>query len=465
MKRKPPGHLPTLLCPPLFLLQMLYRPLAFLVDASRKHDVVRLGWLGAPYYLVTEPELVRQMLADPKRFQKGFMFQKLQMVLGKGLVTLDGKEWIDARRRVQQAFSRGRLGDQQQIVIRHTQDMLDRLRVDAQRGPVDLDAITTELMLRVALELLFGAAPDLIDLEETRRAVNVCNEYARYRMWSLVPEAWNTPRKRRFAEALATLEAIVGRVIDQRRAEARTLRNERCDVLSLLFEAGFDGVELRDHVMTMFIAGHETTAGSVAFLLGLLARHGNVQDRLHDEASGLPAGAVPLDSVPWTEAVWKETLRLYPSVPMLDRMVTQDVQLGDYTVPAGANLIWSPYVMHRKYFVDAETFDPGRFLVGTKPASGCFIPFGEGPRACIGKPLADMEGVTIAAMFARDFRIEPADGADLTVRPMITLRPKNGFVARLTPREPAVLRNTECGAGDAGLETARDNCSGAVAVI
>ncbi|HUY37029.1 MAG TPA: cytochrome P450 [Pirellulales bacterium] len=436
-KRKPPAHLPTALCPPRLLFEMLYRPLKFLVDVGAKHDLVRLGWMGSPFYLVTEPELVRQMLADPKRFQKGLMFKKLQMVLGKGLVTLDGKDWIDARRRVQQAFSRGMLHEQQEIVIRHTQAMLERLAGEAARGPVDLDSITTELMLRVALELLFGTTPDLIDLDEARHAVDVCNEYARYRMWSLVPESWNTPRKGRFLAALNCLEAIVSRVIDERRRETQLQRTRRCDALSLLFEAGFDGVELRDHVMTMFVAGHETTAGSLAFLLGLLARHGEVQDRLHDEVRGLPDSTVPLDAVPWTEAIWKETLRLYPSVPMLDRMATEDVALGEYAIEAGSNLIWSPYVMHRKYFEHAERFDPARFLSGGKLRPGSFVPFGEGPRMCIGKPLADMEGLTITALFARAFRIEPADGAELTVRPMITLRPRNGFHARLTPREAA----------------------------
>jgi len=434
-KNKPPSHLPTSLCPPLLLFEMLNRPLKFLVEVGSKHDLVRLGWMGSPFYLVTEPELVRELLSDPKRFVKGFMFKKLQMVLGKGLVTLDGKEWIDARRRVQQAFSRGMVGQQQEIVIRQTRAMLDRLAREAAQGPVDLDAITTELMLRVALELLFGASPERIDLDEAREAVDVCNAYARYRMWSLVPESWNTPRKRRFQAALRCLESIVSQVIDQRRNEARAERARRCDALSLLFEAGFDGVELRDHVMTMFVAGHETTAGTVAFLLGLLARHGDVQDQLHEEVRGLPEGEVPLGSLPLTEAVWKETLRLYPSVPMLDRMAAADTQLGPYAVPAGANLIWSPYAMHRKYFADPEKFDPGRFLGGEKPAAGCFVPFGEGPRLCIGKPLADMEGVTITAMFARAFHIEPADGAEMTVRPMITLRPKNGFHARLTPRE------------------------------
>jgi cytochrome P450 len=368
-------------------------------------------------------------------------------VLGKGLVTLDGQAWIDARRRVQQAFRPGLLAQQQEIVIRHTSRMIERLREQRDGSPVDLDAITTELMLRVALELLFGARPDAIDLEEVRQAVDTCNAYARYRIWSLTPEKWNTPRKRRFQAALATLESVVNRVIEQRRGETKAERGERCDVLSLLFEAGFEGVELRDHVMTMFVAGHETTAGSVAFLLGLLARDPQAQAELYDELRDLPPNSAPLQTLPLTEAVWRETLRIFPSVPMMDRTVSEDVQLGEYSIPAGANLIWSPYVMHRKYFPNPEAFEPRRFLDGAQPAPGTYLPFGEGPRMCIGKSLADMEGVTITALFAKAFEVRPAEPGELTVRPMITLRPERGFMARLRPRaEPA-----NPGA-DAGLE-------------
>lgn len=445
--KRPPALLQSRVCPPLLLLQMLYRPLPYLLDAGLKHDIVRLGWIGAPYYLVSAPELIKQMLADPKKFQKGLLFRKLQIVLGKGLVTLDGQAWIDARRRVQQAFRPGLIAQQQEIVIRHTLETIERLHATPAGEAIDLDAVTTELMLRVAFELQFGATPGDIDLEEARHAVDICNAYARYRIWSLTPERWNTPRKRQFLAALATLESVVNRVIDQRRRETRAARNERCDVLSLLFEAGFDGVELRDHVMTLFVAGHETTAGSVAFLLGLLARRPDVQEAIYREARGLPAGAVPLGTLPLTEAAWKETLRIYPSVPMMDRTVTEDSRLGPYAIPAGANLIWSPYLLHRKFFPDPERFDPRRFLGGAQPAPGTYLPFGEGPRMCIGKGLADMEGVTITSLIARAFEIEPADRHQMTVQPMITLRPEKGFLVRLRPRD-------EVAAAEIGAESA-----------
>jgi cytochrome P450 len=432
--KKPPAVLRTNLCPPLFLYKMMYRPLEFLTEAGAEHDLVRLGWLGVPFYLVTGPELVKQMLSDTKRYQKGSIFKKLEIVLGKGLVTLDGKEWIEARRRVNLAFARGLMSDQQAIVIRHTLELVDRLKADVSAAPVNLDLLLNELMTRVAMELLFGATSDDVDLDEFHQAVDVCNDYARYRIWSLVPEKWNTGRRRQFVQALDTLDSVVHRVIERRRGDSQAERSRRSDVLSLLLEAGFDGVELRDHVMTMLMAGHETTAGSITFLLGLLARHPEVQDDLFDEVGDLPPATVPLTEVPLTEAVWRETLRIFPSVPMLDRQAITDVQIGDYRIEAGANLLWSPYVMHRKYFSNPESFQPNRFLPGSTVAAGCYIPYGEGPRMCIGKSLADMQGMTITALLAREFRLEPAEKVPLVVRPMITLRPKQGFDVRFRRR-------------------------------
>jgi cytochrome P450 len=423
---------------------MMYRPLDFLTEVGCQYDIVRLGWLGVPFYLVTGPELVKQMLSDTKRFEKGSLFKKLEIVLGKGLVTLDGKDWIEARRRISQAFARGLMDDQQQIVIRHTRQLIDRLKAQGPAAEVNLDTVLSELMMRVAMELLFGATSDDVDLEEFHEAVDVCNDYARYRIWSLVPEKWKTPRRRRFDKSLATLDAVVNRVIELRRRDTAEERSRRSDVLSLLLEAGFDGIELRDHVMTMLMAGHETTAGSVTFLFGLLARYPEVQDELYDEVRNLAAGAVPLTEVPLTEAAWREALRLYPSVPMLDRQAITDVQLGEYKIEAGANLIWSPYVMHRKYFSHADAFSPSRFLPGASVDPGTYIPFGEGPRMCIGKWLADMEGLTITALVMREFRLQAVESGLLRVRPMITLRPEHGFVVRFQPRSAAEALASAC---------------------
>ncbi|HVX16080.1 MAG TPA: cytochrome P450 [Pirellulales bacterium] len=431
--KRAPAHRHTNLCPPLLLYNMMYRPLTFLEDVGNRYDLVRLGWLGNPFYLVTSPELVKQLLTDTKRFHKGSLFKKLEIVLGKGLVTLDGKEWIEGRRRVNQAFARGLMADQQAIVIRHTLELIERLKTEPATA-FNLDLLTNELMVRIAMELLFGATIGDVDLDEFHDAVDVCNDYARYRIWSLVPEHWNTERRRRFVRALATLDGVVARVIERRRRDSKAERARRSDVLSLLLEAGFEGVELRDHVMTMLMAGHETTAGSITFLLGLLSRHLQVQADLYEEVRELPPATVPLGGVPHTEAVWRETLRLYPSVPMLDRQALVDVRVGDYKIEGGANLIWSPYVMHRKYFSQPETFLPSRFLPGAAVPPNSYIPYGEGPRMCIGKSLADMQGITITALLAREFTIESAEAGPLRVRPMITLRPENGFVVRFRGR-------------------------------
>jgi cytochrome P450 len=375
------------------------------------------------------------MLMDTRRFHKGSMFNRLEMVLGKGLITLDGQAWLDARRRVQLAFRNGQLAQQQEIVIRHTLEMIDRLKEVPRGRPVDLAPVSSELMLRIALELLFGASPDMVELEPALEAVDVCNEYVKQRVWSVTPESWNTPRRRRFLQALHCLESIVDRVIQERQKESPAQRAGRCDVLSLLFEAGFQGVELRDHVMTMLIAGHETTATAISFLFAIVAKRPQVQEHLYQEAKDFPPGEAPLDALPFAQAVWNETIRLYPPVPILDRKAVEETELGEYRIPAGANILWSPYGMQRKFCANPDAFDPQRFLDGPKLPRHAFIPFGEGPRQCIGKPLADMEGVTIAALFAQAFRLESADSQEIAVSPKITLQPKRGVAVRLHPRE------------------------------
>jgi cytochrome P450 len=431
--KKPPSVFATRFCPPLLLYRMMHRPLEFLSNVADKHEIAQLGWIGAPLYLVNEPELVKQMLMDTRRFHKGSIFKRLEMVLGKGLITLDGPQWLDARRRMQQAFRQGLLIEQQQIVIRHTVEVINRLQDEADRGPIDLHPISSELMLRIALELLFGASPDSIDLDQARTDVEICNDYVKHRVWAVTPQSWARRRFAAFQGALGRLKSIVDRIIEQRRGEVASRRQQRCDVLSLLFEAGFEGNDLRDHVMTMLIAGHETTATAVSFVFALLARHAGVQQRLYEEVRDFSPQTVPLDATPFTHAVLNETLRLYPVVPLLDRAAVEEASLGEYRIPKGANLIWAPYCVHRKHWPSPETFNPDRFLDADRIPKHAFIPFGEGPRVCIGKPLAEMEGVTIAALFARAFELTTEE-RDLQVHPLITLQPKNGVVVRLHPR-------------------------------
>jgi cytochrome P450 len=289
-------------------------------------------------------------------------------------------------------------------------------------------------------------------MEELQWAIDTLNAYARWLVWAVTPPSWNTRRNREFRKAIGLLDAIVERIIDERSREHGGDADERCDVLSLLQAAGFEGKALRDHVMTMLIAGHETTGTALSFLWAHLARAPEFQEVLVLESIEQAPEEVDVDTLPLTEAAWRETLRLYPSVPVLDRFAVEDTEIGGYLIPKGANVLWSPFVMHRmeRYWpgrCDLDAFDPQAFLNCPDPVPGAYIPFGEGPRMCIGKSLADVEALTIISLFVRAFRVEPVDDSPVRMRTLVTLRPFDGVPVHLTPRvRPAIALQLEVAA-------------------
>lgn len=429
------------LLPPLLLGHLRYRPLEFLAQASERGELTRLGWAGNPLYYAATPELVNQLLFDPRRFVKGSLLKKLEIIIGKGLITLNGDAWKDARRRVQKVFHRDALHRQHETIIRHTLRMIDRLK--DRPGPVSLDRVMNELTFNIALELFLGADADTVDdMDGLQDAVDNLNAYAKWRTWSFIPPHWKTRRNEQFRESMGLLDAVVEKVLRQRQRATAAERETRVDVLSQLLDAGFEGQALRDHVMTMLIAGHETTGTTLSFLWAHVARRSDIQEALYSEAQALGSEAVDLERLPLTDAVWKETLRLYPAVPILDRMAVEDTQLGGYRIPAGANVLWSPYVLQRsaRYWPhrrDPNAFEPAAFLHDPPPMAGTYIPFGTGPRMCMGKALADMEALTIVSLLVRAFRIESVETGEVGMRTLVTLRPAGGVPARLTPRLPA----------------------------
>jgi cytochrome P450 len=238
---------------------------------------------------------------------------------------------------------------------------------------------------------------------------------------------------------MGVLDSLVERIIEQRAHETAQQGKLRCDVLSLLRSAGFEGKPLRDHVMTMLIAGHETTGTALSFLWAHVAREPAIQAALTQESNTVDPDAIDLESIPFAEACWRETLRLYPSVPVLDRLAVDDTELGGYRIPQGANVLWSPFVMHRmpQHWPtrrDPNAFDPQGFVDDPAPDSRIYIPFGEGPRMCLGKSLADMEALVIIALFAQTFHIEPAEPGPVRMRTLVTLRPRDGVLVQMRAR-------------------------------
>jgi cytochrome P450 len=311
-----------------------------------------------------------------------------------------------------------------------------------------------KLTLEVAVEVLFGA--DVHDrAHRLARAFAVVGEHFQvvYDRIFFVPERIPIPGNRRYRRALASLDREVDRIIAERRDGDRGGN----DLLALLLEARDDDGrpmsdrQLRDEIATLFAAGHETTAVALTWTLLLLGRHPEVEARLHTELDDVLAGRPPstaeLGSLPFTEAVVLESMRLYPPAWVIGRKALEDVELGGYTIPRGTNISMSQWVVHRdaRNFEHPLEFDPDRWRDGLADRLPRFawFPFGGGQRRCIGASFATTEARLLLATIAQRWRFVPLDARTPALQPMITLRPKGGLTMRVESRTIAPQRPRE----------------------
>jgi cytochrome P450 len=283
-------------------------------------------------------------------------------------------------------------------------------------------------------------------LAETARAWSVVNEYVGESFWTLgLTERWPTPRNLRYWRALATLDRTIFDVIGERRAHS----GDHIDLLSLLLAArdpetgeAMSDRQLRDEVMTIFLAGHETTALAATWASYLVAQHPDVQRQLEDELDEVLHGRAPsyddLERLTYTRMVVEETMRLYPPAWGFSRTALAPDRIGGYDLPRGWLVFIIPWVMHRhpKYWDDPERFDPERFTPSRAAARPKFIylPFGAGPRQCIGNHFAMTEALIIVATLAQRYRLHLVSPRRVEPRPLITLRPGNGVAMTIEAR-------------------------------
>jgi len=426
-------------------------PLRYYPDMHRRYgDVVRFhGPRGSSWFLIAHPDDIEHVFKS-KHYPKGIITEPIKSLIGNGLLTSEGDFWRRQRRLAAPAFHRQRLISLGAMMAQAGDRAAERWRPAARAGqPVDVAAD----MMRVTLEIV-GRALFSVDVsdeaDDVARALPVALEYVNHRStrpWAL-PEQWPTPRNLRFRRALRTLDAIVYRMIEERRRTGE----DNGDLLSMLLHARdedtgerMDDQQLRDEVMTLFLAGHETTAVMLSWTWHLLAQHPAVEQQLHAELDAVLAGRLPtvedLPSLPYTRMVMEETLRLYPPAWAIGRQSTIEDELRGYYIPRNAPLLISPYVTHRhpEFWEAPERFDPQRFTpdqVASRPRFAYF-PFGGGPRICIGNNFALMEGHLLLAVFASRYRLRPAPGHPIVPEPTITLRPKYGLRMMIEERRAA----------------------------
>jgi len=422
--------------------RMVRDPLGYLGEVvARYGPVVAFPMPRTPVLLVNSPEGARRVLVDNARGygKRTVQYDTLSLVTGQGLLVSDPPVWMSHRRMVQPAFHRDGLA----AVGRHTV-LATRLAV-ARWGDLPDGAVVDvdDAMMRISLEVV-GSALFSTDLtgDTAERIVDAVlaaldRVVVRARSPWLPPPAVPTPGNLRLRRALRTIDAEVAAMV-----ESRPAGSPGDDVLGILLRArdsgsGLDDTAVRDEVVTLLVAGHETVASSLTWTLHLLAHHPQVQQRLADEVAALSddPDTADLPRLPWTRAVVDEALRLYPPAWVVTRRALADDVLAGYTVPAGSVVLVSPYTVQRDpvVWLDPERFDPTRFL-GATPVRGTYLPFGAGPRLCIGRDFALVESALVLAVIARRFAVEPGPGPPPRVDALVTLRPRGGLPLRLRRR-------------------------------
>jgi cytochrome P450 len=418
--------------------QIFRDPLEFMVRVLPQYgDVVRVRVGPLTFYVVSHPDGVEYVFRGN---HKNFIKDKgtrtlLAEVLGQGLVTSEGDLWRRQRRLAQPAFQLDQIQKYSTVMVDYTARMLDGWHADETRN---VHADMMRLTLEIVAQTLFTASV----ADQAGRvgiALEALMRYwagpgAMFRWWKYVP----TPTTLRFRRAVRDLDALIFETVAARRSAGSGPEDLLSRFLSARDEDGsaMSDKQLRDEMVTLLLAGHETTAVALTFCFYLLAKHPEVDAKLFAELDEVLAGELPtLDHLPrlrYTEWVVKETMRLYPPVPNVGREAVADCEIGGFHIPKGAQVALVQWMTHRDkrwYGDDAEAFRPERWDndLAKRLPRGAYFPFADGPRICIGIHFAMMEAVLILASVASRFRLTLQPGHKLKILPSVTLRPQGGI--------------------------------------
>lgn len=394
--------------------------------------------------LLSHPDDIEDVLVRRARsFRVGTPLERAKGILGEGLLTSEGDAHLRRRRLAQPAFHRRCIAAHADAILRRARRLSGTWR-DGEA--VDMAEEMNRLTLGVAGEALFGAD---LDAEGADLAATFGEAMALYNV-----TAWTAETRERVERVRARLDALVYGLIARRRPGGVP----RDDVLSALLSAGLSDTELRDELVTLLFAGHETVANALAWTWYLLAEHPPAERRLHAElATALPrgpSGYADLERLPYVRAVFSESLRLYPPGWVIGRTAREEYAVRGHTMPAGTVVLVSQWVTHRdpRWFPEPERFDPDRWLRPDPPARPryAYFPFGGGTRKCLGEGLAWLEGTLLLAALAGEWRPRLEPGCRVEPQPLVTLRPRYGLPMRLEHRDADIATPMPDGALAAG---------------
>ncbi len=419
--------------------------LAFFEDAARNHGDIVLGRLGPrPILLLNHPDFVEEVLVTQnRRFHKHFALKRTRRTLGKGLLTSEGDFWRGQRKLVQPAFHRERIAGYARIMTQYAERMTSGWS-DGQTRDIhdDMMGLTLEIVAKCLFDAdihgqAAGASEAMTTLMHTFTA-RVGRIFA--------PPHWiPVPLNRRLERAIRRLEEILFAII----AERRKGGDDRGDLLSMLLQAqdeesgrGMSDRQLRDELMTLFMAGHETTAGALAWTWALLSRNPEAEAKLHAELDSVLGGRTPtfedLPKLIYTGAVVNESMRIFPPVWVVGREAIEPFEVGGHRFPAGMTAYMPHWVIHRdpRWFNEPLSFQPERWLDGRLESMHryAYFPFGGGPRICVGNNFALMEASLVVATIAQRFRPRLTPDARIAPLATMTLRPEHGVPVMLSKR-------------------------------
>ncbi len=418
-------------------------PLGYLPRLAQEYgDIVTMRFYKFRVYFVSHPDYVEEVLVTQNRkFIKGRILRANKRLFGNGLLTSEGDFWLRQRRLAQPAFHRARIASYADTMVRYTQRLLGEWKDGEAR---DIHAEMMRLTLQIVAKTLFDADVDR-EARQVGRALEAIMELnSDFRKLMLTPAWLPTPRNVRATIATRRLDKIIFRFIEQRRASGK----DAGDLLSMLLAAqDEDGSrmtdqQLRDEAITIFLAGHETTANALSWTWLLLAQNPAVEAKLHAELDAVLSGRAPsLEDLPnlrYTGHVITESMRLYPPAWGMARLAIEDAEIGGYPIPKGCGVSLAQWVIHRdpRWFDAPQEFRPERWegdLMKRLPRFAYF-PFGGGPRQCIGNNFAVMEATLLLATIAQHFRIRMVPDHPAVPMPSITLRPRHGIRATLEAR-------------------------------
>ena len=440
----PPGPKPGF--PGATLLALRRDTLGYLRNLALTYgDLVHFQIGKQKFFLINDPDVIREILVtDHRNFTKGRGLEVAKRLLGEGLLTSEGEFHRRQRRLAQPAFHRQRVAAYGAVMTAHAELLSAKWQNGAR---LDMAQEMMGLTLGIVAKTLFNT-----DLEaETREIGAAVSEAVHLMDFAMLPyapllERLNPAIKRRFDRARARLDATVYRMIREHRADTE----DRGDLLSMLLLAqdelgdggGMTDEQLRDEAMTIFLAGHETTANALTWTWYLLSQHPEVERKLHAELDSVLSGRRPTDAdvanLPYTRRVLAESMRCYPPAWVVGRRVIADYQIGDYTLPAGSICMISQYVTHHdpRWYPEPMRFDPDRWTPEAQEQRPKFAyyPFGSGPRVCIGEGFAWMEGILLIATLAQRWRMRLVPEQKIALQPVVTLRPRYGMQMTLERR-------------------------------